>query len=119
MNRPAYEVALAAPADRDFLEIMSWSAEHFGAAAADRYEALIGQAIADIGEDPFRPSAGKRPELPDGLFAYHLSASRDRVAGGRVHTPRHFVLYRIFGSRVEVLRLLHDSRDLARHVPEV
>ena len=91
--------------------------EHFGAAAADRYEALIGQALADIREDPFRLGAAKRPDLPDAIYSYHLAASRDRVPGGRVHTPRHFVLYRVLGFRVEVLRLLHDSRDLARHVP--
>ncbi len=92
--------------------------EHFGADAADRYESLIGQALTDIGEDPFRPGAASRPELPEGVYAYHLASSRERVTGGRVHTPRHFVLYRIVSFRIEVLRLLHDSRDLARHVPE-
>jgi toxin ParE1/3/4 len=48
---------------------------------------------------------------------YHLSGSRDRVAGDRVKAPRHFLLYRIETGRVEVLRILHDSRDLAQHVP--
>ena len=119
MKRPVYEVILAAPADRDFLEIMDWSLEHFGADAADRYESLIAQALADVGEDPFRPGAVKRSELPEGVYTYHLASSRERVTGDRVHTPRHFVMYRLVGLRVEVLRLLHDSRDLARHVPEV
>ena len=118
MNRPVYEVILAAPADRDFLDIMDWSVKHFGAAAADRYESLIAQALTDIGEGPFRPGAVKRPELPKGVYTYHLASSRERVPGSRVHTPRHFVLYRVVDLRVEVLRLLHDSRDLARHVPE-
>ena len=118
MNRPPYKVIFGAPAERDFLEIMDWSIEHFGADAADRYESLIGQALTDIGEDPFRPGAVKRPELPESVYTYHLAISRKRVSGGRVHTPRHFVLYRVVGSRVEVLRLLHDSRDLAQHVLE-
>ena len=117
MKRPAYELVLAAPAGRDFLEIMDWSVEHFGAAAADRYETLIGQALTDIGENPFRPGAAKRPELPEGVHTYHLASSRERVSGSCVHAPRHFVLYRVVGFRVGVLRLLQDSRDLAQHLP--
>jgi len=42
--------------------------------------------------------------------------SRERVAGERVKAPRHFVLYRRMNEKVEFARLLHDSRDLARHV---
>jgi toxin ParE1/3/4 len=118
VKRPAYEVTLAAPADRDFIEIMDWSAEQFGAAAADRYEMLIGQALIDVGEDPFRPSSRQRPELPDGVYTYHLAGSRDRVAGDRVKAPRHFLLYRVVSIHVEVLRILHDSRDLVQHLPE-
>ena len=118
MKRPAYEVILAAPADRDFLEIMQWSAEHFGAAAADRYETLISQVLTDVGEDPFRPGARERPDLPEGISTYHLASSRERVLGDRVKAPRHFMVYRVVGPRVEVLRILHDSRDVAKHLPE-
>ena len=119
MNRPAFQVILAAPADRDFLEIMEWSAERFGAAAADRYELLVRQALTDVGEDPFRPGARQRPELRQGMYTYHLAASRDRVNGDRVSAPRYFLLYRVLAFRVEVLRILHDNRDLERHLPEM
>lgn len=95
MKGALYEVILAAPADRDFIEIMAWSVEQFGAAAADRYETLIGRALTDVGEDPFRPGARLRPELPEGIYIYHLASSRDRVSGDRVKAPRHFLLYRI------------------------
>ena len=117
MKRPAFEVILAATADRDFIEVMDWSVERFGAAAADRYETLIRQAITDVGEDPFRPGARQRPELPHGIYTYHLASSCDRVRGDRVKAPRHLVLYRVLSYRVEVLRILHDSRDLDRHLP--
>lgn len=119
MNSVAYAVVLTDPADRDFLRIMDWSAEQFGYAAADRYEVLIRRALTDIGENPFRPGARQRPELQKGIYAYHLGSSRERVSGERVKTPRHFMLYRIVSLRVEVLRILHDSRDLAQHQPEV
>jgi toxin ParE1/3/4 len=116
---PAFQVILAAPADWDFIEIMDWSAERFGASAADRYELLIRQALTDVGEDPFRPGSRQRPELRQGIYTYHLSGSCDRVCGNRVKAPRHFLLYRVLSFRVEVLRILHDSRDLERHLPEL
>lgn len=115
MKRPAYEVIFAGPADRDFIEIMDWSAEQFGSAASDRYETLIGRALTDVGEDPFRSGARQRPELPEGVYTYDLANSRERVSGDRVKAPRHFLLYRV----VALLRILHDSRDMARHLPEV
>ena len=118
MSRPAYTVRLTAPADRDFLDIMNWSAAQFGDTAADRYEALIGQALIDLGDDPFNPGAKQRPELPGDMYVYHLASSRERVAGERVKTPRHFLVYRVADSHVDVLRILHDSRDLARHLPD-
>jgi len=117
VKRLPYQVSLTAPADSDFIEIIDWSLAHFGA-AADRYEMLVGQALIDLGNDPFRAGATQREELPEGVWTYHLAGSRDRVAGDRVNAPRHFVLYRVVDARVEVLRLLHDSRDLARYLPE-
>lgn len=119
MSRFTFVVSLSSTADRDFLDIMDWSAEHFGTDTANRYEALIGQALIDLSDDPFRPGVKQRPELPQEIFIYHLAGSRDRVAGDRVKAPRHFLLYRIKPGRVEVLRILHDSRDLAQHVPPV
>ena len=120
MKRQAYEVSLAATADSDFIEIMDWSADQFGPPAADRYEVLIGQALIDLSDDPFRAGAKQRPELPKGFYIYHLASSRDRVAAGnRVKTPRHFLLYRVVSVSVEVLRILHDSRDLAQHMPPI
>ena len=117
MKRQPFAVSLATSADRDFLDIMDWSADKFGAAAADRYETLIGQALTDLGDDPFRAGAPERPDLLKGVYASHLASSRDRAAGERVKSPRHIVLYRIHPLHVEVLRILHDSRDLAQHLP--
>ena len=118
MKRPPFAVTLAATADRDFLDIMDWSIDHFGSDAADRYAALIGQALTDLGDDPLRAGARQRAGLPEDLYLYHLASSRARVAGDPVKAPRHFLLYRIDAARVEVLRILHDSHDLAQHLPE-
>jgi toxin ParE1/3/4 len=112
-----YHVAVTTPAERDLQDIFRWSEAEFGILAADRYEALIAQALADIAEDPVRPGAKQRDELFAGIYTYHLVFSREHVSEGRVKSPRHFLVYRIVEDRIEVLRVLHDSRDLDRHIP--
>jgi toxin ParE1/3/4 len=56
----------------------------------------------------------------EGARTYHIQFSRSRVSGPSVKEPRHFLLYRRREERViEVGRIIHDSRDLARHLPGV
>jgi toxin ParE1/3/4 len=52
--------------------------------------------------------------------SYHLWFSRERArdAGGFVRRPRHFLVYRVRGEMtIEVIRVLHDARELERHAP--
>jgi toxin ParE1/3/4 len=114
------EVRLARTAQRDVKAILNWSRKEFGEAAAARYGALIKRALRDIGADPERPGSTERPEIPiDGARTYHLAFSRGRVQGQGVQAPRHFLLYRRRGERlIEVGRLIHDARDLVRHIPK-
>jgi toxin ParE1/3/4 len=113
-----YEIRLARAARRDLIAILKWSFTEFGEAAAFRYADLIEQALSDIADDPRRPGSKERPEIRKGCRTYHLELSRRRVVGGRVKEPRHFVVYRLRDLHaIEILRILHDSRDLARHLP--
>ena len=119
MSRP-WKVILAPAAEADLAGILAWSAEAFGDAARRRYAALIVQAIEDLTVDPARVGVETRPEIAAGVQTYHLAHSQNRVApaAGRVITPRHFVIYRLRSdSAVEIVRVLHDSMDLARHLP--
>lgn len=88
-------------------------------AASLRYRAFIGQALLDLEADPERPGSKARPDLlVEGARTYHLALSRTRSVGARIKEPRHFLLYRRREDGViEVARVLHDSRDLARHLP--
>ena len=118
-KRPRLQVHVTGPAKRDISTIVRWSLREFGEAAALRYEALILQALRDIGEDPERPGSKERPEIMiEGARGYHLSFSRTRMDRPRVKEPRHFLLYRRRGKVIEVMRILHDARDLERHLPE-
>jgi toxin ParE1/3/4 len=111
---------LSPQAERDIEAILEWSHVEFGEKVRRRYEALLTQAIADLGEDPERPGSHARPEVAAGARTYHLRYSRDRVGKsiGRIHRPRHFLLYRVRDARVEIARVLHDGMDLERHLPE-
>ncbi|MGP8245686.1 MAG: hypothetical protein ACLQVN_14355 [Bryobacteraceae bacterium] len=76
--------------------------------------------MRDIGDDPERPGSKERPEIMiGGARTYHLEFSRGRVSGSKVKEPRHFLLYRRRADgAIEVARILHDGRDLWRHLPE-
>ena len=105
-------------ATRDLLGVLEWTVQEFGVEASLRYDALIKQALKDIVADPERPGSRERPDLTiEGARTYHISLSRTRVAGARVKEPRHFILYRSQDGAIEVARILHDSRDLALHLP--
>ena len=99
--------------------MLKWSFEEFGNEAYLRYAALIRQALLDIAADPELPGSKERPDIMvGGARTYHLSLSRARAEGGKVKDPRHFLVYRRRGDGViEIARVLHDSRDPARHLP--
>ncbi len=105
----------------DIDAILEWTQEMFGAKARTRYESLLTRAILDVAEAPRRAGSHDRSEIAPAARTYHLRFSRDRVMEvvGRVRRPRHFLLYRIADDRlVEIARVLHDSVDLERHLPE-
>jgi toxin ParE1/3/4 len=99
---------------------MQWSLDEFGQDAARRYENLIFQSFRDLAENPQRTGAQQRPELATGILVYHLRHSRDRARAKleRVGSPRHFIVYREEDQSIEILRLIHDSRELARHLED-
>jgi len=47
-------------------------------------------------------------------MSWHLAQSRDHVPEHvrRISSPRHFVIYRVVGDEVRILRLSHDAMDL-------
>jgi len=114
------QLRISSVAESDIEDILAWTHERFGEAGRLRYEALLAQAIVDIAHDPERSGCTLRPELAKSARTYHLQFSRNQVATsvGRVKRPRHFLLFRIADQgTVEIARVLHDSMDLARHLP--
>lgn len=100
----------------DIVSILAWSDEQFGEEARKRYEALIATAIRDAASLIDDVGHTSRPELGDGVFSWHLSRSRTRSPGGKVHRPRHFLVCRRDGDMLVIGRVLHDAMDLRRHI---
>jgi len=116
---------IASTAKDDIEDLLAWSEERFGVAARERYQELLSRALMDIAGDVARPGVRIRPELGSNVFSYHLFFSREGAtrpsgrARAKVLRPRHFLLGRIAEpGLVDILRVLHDSMEVSRHLPD-
>ncbi len=108
-----WRVRLAATAEIDIRNILQWTHERFGDAQAQLYGETLTRAIQALTEGPYVMGSRRRDEIGEGLFTLHVARGRRK--------GRHLVMYRVgdkgTSRTIEVLRLLHDSMDLVRHVP--
>lgn len=103
---------------KDAASILKWSTKYFGEEAAVRYGILIQHGIDELRDDPSRHGT-KRSNFLNGKYSlYHLSNCNDRAITptGIVESPRHYIVYRFNANELRVYRILHDSRDLKRHL---
>jgi toxin ParE1/3/4 len=108
----SWHVRLMERAEQDLGEILDWTVENFGPNQAETYRETLLAAIGELRAGPSLLGVKKRDDIFPGLNTLP-------VAGHGRH-GRHFVLFRVAPDEdrvVEILRLLHDSMDLARHVP--
>jgi toxin ParE1/3/4 len=105
------------PAKSDLRDIRDYTFGRYGLAGVQSYDALLKQALRDIRDEPYRPGSKDRSEIGDNIRSYHIAFSRHR-AGTRVKSARHLILYFLRQDDVVVSRVLHDARDLARHLPD-
>ncbi|WKN44324.1 type II toxin-antitoxin system RelE/ParE family toxin [Tunicatimonas pelagia] len=93
-----YELSTAA--DQDLEDIFDYLDHHYGGRRAEEYlltlEALFGQLV----------------DYPE------MGVSRDKIRTGLRSFPKaqHIVFYRILPNRVRIVRILHQYRDLRRHL---
>ena len=112
------KLTITKPARSDLLDIRKYTVNRHGHNAANSYETLLEQAIRDLREDPYRLGSKNRPEISKNIRSYHTMLSRTK-AGGTVKKPRHFILYFLPNeNEIVISRVLHDSRDIIRHIPE-
>jgi toxin ParE1/3/4 len=105
-----WKVRLALQAELDFSEIISWTLENFGERQAGTYAETLILAIEALHDGPDQLGTRARDDIEPGMRSLHVARQ------GR--SGRHFVLFRAAEDQyIDVLRLLHDSVDLARHIP--
>lgn len=106
MPRRAWAVELSGPAKRDYAGIVEWTSERFGAQQAQIYERKLRTVLKSLASDPLIGLSKPREELGPGYRTMRMA-----------RPGRHLILYRIETDCVTVIRILHDSMDIARHLP--
>lgn len=106
-------VRLAAAAEADFRNILVWISGNFGAKQARTCSATLSITLRELTKGPIKSGATPRDDIGKRIYALHVARH------GR--KGRHFVVFRvgrgIDGELIDVLRLLHDTMDLPRHIP--
>lgn len=107
-----WTVRLSATAEADFEHIIHWTSKPFGDAQAIAYAETLSPGIAALSEGPKVSGVKARDEILKGLNSLHVARQ------GR--KGRHFIMFRVSPDNsdnvIDVLRLLHDSMDLVRHL---
>lgn len=111
MSAARWQPRLGVEAERDVVEIVRWTARHFGSAQARRYRETILDAMRALEGGPEVVGSKARDEIMPGLRTLHVARGNQR--------GRHFLMYRSrSGRRIDILRVLHDSMELERHIPD-
>jgi toxin ParE1/3/4 len=106
-----WRVRLGEQAERDFTDILQWTAGNFAARQAQTYQRTLEASVQELANGPLIAGARLRNELLRGAYTLHVARHGRR--------GRHLLLYRVIGDRmIEIARILHDSMELRRHVPD-
>jgi toxin ParE1/3/4 len=99
------------PAAQDIEDVLAYTRAHFGDKKHKEYKELILLALSDISIDPNRRPARKRPEIHPDARIFHIARPGKQA--------RHFFLFRVTNDLfIDIARLLHDSMELERHLPD-
>ena len=110
MPRWTWRVRLGVMAELDFVNILRWTTQNFGARQAQHYGDTLVRAIRELANGPDVPGSKSRDEIMSGLRTLHVARHGRR--------GRHVLLYRAAPGRIiEIGRILHDSMDFRRHQP--
>ena len=108
----AWTIRLTRIAEDDFRHILRWTISHFGRRQGKTYAKTLSMALSDLSNGPDIPGVKQREDIGFAIYTIHVAR------GGR--RGSHFVVFRVNPSSViptiDVLRILHESMDLVRHL---
>lgn len=93
------EVTFSPAAISDLNGIWDYTAEEWGPDQADQYTDDIQDTCRSLAQGEKR---GRTVDVRDGYLKYAVG--------------RHFVLFRMSGAEIVVVRILHQSMDVSRHL---
>ena len=106
-----WAVRLAEKAEHDLLDALVWTTDQFGALQADDYLETLTLALEALTDGPNIVGSKVRDDIGLGIRTLHVARL------GR--KGRHLVVFRFAdGQVIDVIRLLHDSMDLAKHLAD-
>ena len=106
-----WEIKFAAQADQDVTDILAWTEDNFGVKQTNIYNETLSLAFEALSEaGPDVPGVRVRTDIGAGIHVLHVARQRK---------GRHFIVFTVNTPQiVHVLRVLHDSMDLPKHLPE-
>lgn len=108
---------LSDPARADIAAILRTSEVMHGAEARIRYRGLLAAALRRIAADPQRLATADRSEFLAGLRSLRIRHCRNDSREAPVAEPVHVIFYRAAPAGiVEMLRVLHERMEPARHM---
>jgi toxin ParE1/3/4 len=111
VTRP-WTVRIAAAAQADFRDILTWTTERFSEKQARTYATTLSAAISALTGGPKIAGVRTRGDIAKGVHTLHVARNG--------HNGRHFIVFRTTGvpegNVLEVLRILHDAMSLPQHV---
>lgn len=113
MPQSRWHPRLTDKAERDLKDIIRWTRGTFGNQQASIYREVVLRAIRVLENGPEPIGSKRREDLSPGLRMLHVTRGSAR--------GRHFLLFRVSKTeamQIDVVRILHDTMDFARHLPE-
>ena len=102
-------VRLSRDAETDFAEILIYTHDTFGDSQVRTYQGVLTDTLTTLSEGPTVLGSVVLDDILPNLRSLHVAR--------RGRRGRHFILYRAAdGQTIEVLRILHDAMDIARHI---
>jgi toxin ParE1/3/4 len=98
MSAPEFCLELTEPAEADFRDLLSFTLRTWGEGQFAEYKRRINDALNAVAGNP------RLGHERHGIMVYHAG--------------RHRIFYRVQGTTIYVLRILHDRMDAVRHLPE-
>lgn len=110
MSRRKPSIVFGKLAEDDLANIATWSAENFGAKQAEAYVDAILDAVDELSSGESARSKA-RDEIAVGIRTLHMAKPGRR--------GRHLLVYTVADDVLTIIRILHDSMEVSRHLPDL